>query len=516
MKKWLVVFFSALWLFALPASDFLGEFSKRESYIPDHIVLSTGNDLFNFGISRNDDDQLSYSFDFQLEAPLWYIRFNANGITNRGWRDGWDMRNYDAIYTPGALVIRGRYDSLETVIGLKLKPVEDNFYLHIYPEIGFALVGDYGWEWGQNAIHKMMNIHEVDLPYDSKDQRDVFMMLDLRVNVGFKFHSFERTNLIGEIEASTKNIVGFQSENQILARISVSTETHDLVGFHVGYMYAASLQENTRYTQDLYIRYLNGLKVGFIIDTGIIFLKYTGNPQTNYGYGYIGFDVMGFFSKRKWERSDIYMRLANARFYDRSYHIIGLGIPLADSLDLVIKNSYLGGDPISPKEEAVEDLYKYERFKRDYSFFTFGARYTFPEFAWGYVRPYVELTAGLQRFRMYMLSNQVDDDYMFFINTPSTNLSRVLEFDEYFGLLNLECGITVLPENLVVFEHTSFQIELFGGMNLIVGGNTQEISVYRNIQKFWEEFDAKYLEDMGWKARFIPYYGFAAKLGFDL
>ena len=254
MKKWLVVFFSALWLFALPASDFLGEFSDRRSYIPDHLSLYTGNDLFNYGISRNDDDQLSYSFDFQLEAPLWYTRFNANGITNRGWRDGWDMRNYDAIYTPGAPVIRGRYDSLETVIGLKLKPVENNFYLHIYPEIGFALVGDYGWEWGQNAIHKMMNIHEVDLPYDSKDQRDVFMMLDLRVNVGFKFHSFERTNLIGEIETSTKNIVSFHSENQILARISVSTETHDLVGLHVGYMYAASLQENTRYTQDLYVR----------------------------------------------------------------------------------------------------------------------------------------------------------------------------------------------------------------------------------------------------------------------
>ena len=515
MKRFLVLLLCSLTLLSLSASGFLDDFKDKKNYIPDHVYLYTGNDLFNYGISRNDDDQLSYSFDFQLEAPLWYTRFNANGITNRGWRDGWDMRDYDAEYTPGATVIRGRYDSLETVIGLKLKPVEDNFYLHIYPEIGFALVGDYGWEWGQNAIHKMMNIHEVDLPYDSKDQRDVFAMLDLRVNLGFKFHSYERTNLIGEIEVSTKNIIGFQSENQILARISVSTETHDLVGFHVGYMYAASLQENTRYTQDLYIKYLNGLKVGFTIDTGIIFLKYTGNPQTNYGYGYIGFDVMGFFSKRKWERSDIYMRMANARFYDRSYHIIGLGIPLADSLDLVIKNSYLGGDPISPKEEAVEDLFKYERFKRDYSFFSFGVRYSFPEFAWGYVKPYVELTAGLQRFRIYMLNNQVDDDYMVF-KTPSLNVSRSLEYHEYFGLLNLEGGITVLPESLVVFEDTSFQIELFGGMNLIIGGNTEEISVYRNIHKFWEEWDLKYLEDMGWKARFIPYYGFAAKLGFDL
>ena len=515
MKRFLVFLLCSLTLLSLSASGFLDEFKDTKNYIPDHVYLYTGNDLFSYGITRNDDDQLSYSFDFQLEAPLWYTRFNANGITNRGWRDGWDMTDYTKKYNPGALVNRGRYDSLETVVGLKLRPLEEDFYLHIYPEIGFALVGDYGWEWGQNVIHRMMNIHEVDLPYDSIGEKDVFMMLDCRVNFGFKIHSFERTNLIAEIEASTKNIIGFQSENQVVGRISVSTETHDLVGFHAGYMYAASLAENTSYTQDLYLRYLNGWRVGFTIDTGILFLKYTGVPKTNYGYGYIGFDVMGFFRERKWERSDIFMSIANARFYGRSYHIIELGIPVGDKIDIMIKNSYLGGDPVSPKEEAVEDLFKFERFKRDYTFFSFGARYLLPELAWGYVTPYVELTAGLQRFRIYMLNNQVGDEYMVFA-APSLDVSGSLDYDTYFGLLNLECGLTVLPENLVVFEDTSVQIELFGGLNMIIGGNTEEISIYRNIHNFWDTWDVKYLEDMGWKARFIPYYGFAAKLGFDL
>ena len=131
MKKQLALFAFALIAVSLFASGFLSDFRKKESYIPDHVYLYTGNDLFNFGITRNDDDQQSYSFDLQVEAPLWYVRFNANGITNRGWRDGWDPNDYTKPRSPGAPVIRGRYDSLETVAGLKLRPVEDDFYLHL-------------------------------------------------------------------------------------------------------------------------------------------------------------------------------------------------------------------------------------------------------------------------------------------------------------------------------------------------------------------------------------------------
>ncbi|MBP5162551.1 MAG: hypothetical protein ILP16_06195 [Spirochaetales bacterium] len=512
MKKLLVLFLCFLTAVSLSASDFIGDFSRKESYIPDHVIAATGNDLFNFGISRNDDDQLSYSFDFQLEAPLWYLRFNANGITNRGWRDGWDMTDYSKPYTPGASVIRGRYDSIETVLGMKLRPVEEDFYLHLYPEIGFALTGDYGWEWGQNVIHRMMGIHEVALPYDNADEKNVHMMLDLRANAGYKIFNFQRTSLIAEVEASTKNILGFQSENQILGRVSVSTKTHDLIGFHFGYMYATDLGEDTSYTQDLYLRYLNGLRAGFTVDTGIFFVKYTCSPLNNYGYGYLGFDLMGFFKPRNWERSDAFMRFSSARLYDRDYNIISLGIPLSDGgFSFIIKNSYLGGDAISPKQEAAEDLNKYERFKRDYSFFAAGIRYDFPDLVYGYVTPFVELTAGLQIFRIWVLYNQLDDDSLW----GEVHPSQKIEMDNYYGLISLEGGLSVLPEDLVVFQDTSVQIELFGGVNMILGGDTWTISIYRFIHKLWEDITYP-LKDLGTAARFIPYFGFGVKLGFDL
>ena len=80
MKKSLVLAICLLTVVSLFADGFLDSFRDSRNYIPDNILLMTGNDKFNYGISRNDDDQLSYSFDFKVESPLWYLQFDANGF----------------------------------------------------------------------------------------------------------------------------------------------------------------------------------------------------------------------------------------------------------------------------------------------------------------------------------------------------------------------------------------------------------------------------------------------------
>lgn len=513
MKRLFVLLLSVLTAVSVFAAAFLDEFGDAESYIPDHVLLYTGNDKFNYGITRNDDDQLSYSFDFQVEAPVWYIRFNANGLTNRGWREGWDIRDHEKYFTPGASVVRGRYDSLETVAGLKLRPVENDFYIHLYPEIGFALVGDYGWEWGQNAIHRMSGIHEVNLPYDNGGAKTVRLMLDARANIGYKLLKLRRTNLIAEVEASTKNIMGFESQNLILGRVSISTKTHDIIGFHFGYMFASAPGDYPSYTRDLYLDYMNGWKMGFTIDTGILFLKYTGSPETGFGYGYFGFNVMGFFEPRDWEQTDAYLSFSKARFYGSFYNYISVGIPFADNFAFVLKNAYLGGNPIDKKGEMAADLNKEDRLKREYSSFAIGVRFNLPSFASGFITPYAELTGGLQIYKIFMLMNQLDDETM----PPSTpgRPSYLLELPNYFPLLSLEGGFTILPEELVAFRDTSVQIELFGGVNYLFAGDTDSITTYRYIHRMWVDPDFP-VEDRGFAVRFIPYFGFGVKFGFDL
>ncbi|MBO4278243.1 MAG: hypothetical protein J5891_00350 [Spirochaetales bacterium] len=511
MKKSLALLLLVVTAVSLSASNIIEEFRIRDSYVPDHVLLFTGNDKFNYGISRNDDDQLSYSFDMQIEAPVWYLRFDANGFTNRGWREGWDMRDQSKPFDPGASVVRGRFDSLETVVGLKLRLVENDFYLHLYPEVGFSLVGNYGWEWGQNAIHRLLGIHIVDLPYDNDGAKNVRLMLDGRVNIGYKVMKLRRTNLIAEVEASTKNIMGFASENLILGRVSISTLTHDLIGFHFGYMFASGLGDYPSYTRDLYLDYITGWKMGFTIDTGIIFLKYTGSLETGFGYGYFGFNVMGFFEARDWEKTDAYLSFSKARFYGSFYNYISLGIPIADNFAVVVKNAYLGGNPIDKKGEMVADLNKVDRLKREYSSFAIGVRFNLPSLASGFITPYAELTGGLQIYDIYLLMNQLDDESMPAISPPS----YLLEIDHYFPLLSLEGGFTILPENLLAFRDTSFQIELFGGVNYLFAGDTDAITTYRYIHRLWQDPTFP-IEDRGFAARLIPYYGFGVKLGFDL
>ena len=512
MKKAIALILFVLVAVSLSAWDMIDEFKDPKSYIPDQILLFTGNDKFNHGVTRNDDDQLSYSFDFQVEAPLWYARFDANGFTNRGWRAGWDIRDHDKEYDEGAEVNRGRFDSLETVVALKLRLLDKKFYIHLYPEIGFSLVGDYGWEWGQNAIHRMLNIHIVDLPYDNDAAKNVFLMLDARMNMGYRLVDFARSSLVVEMEATTKNIMGFMSENQILGRLSISTSSHDLLGLHFGYGFASALGDYPSYTRDLYLQYVNGWKFGFTVDAGVMFLKYTGSPETGFGYGYLGFDVLAFFEPRRWEQTDAWMSFSKATFYGSFYNYITVGIPVADKLEIILKNSYLGGNPINKSEEQTADLNKMERLKREYASTTIGLRYNFPSFAKNYIHPYVELSGGLQIFKIFLLFNQLDDGFFYYGNIPSYLID---DLGNYFGLLNLEAGITVLPENLLVFEDTSIQLEVFGGVNLVLGGDTKDITMYRYIHKIWID-PAFPADDRGFAARVIPYAGFGVKFGFDL
>ena len=176
-----------------------------------------------------------------------------------------------------------------------------------------------------------------------------------------------------------------------------------------------------------------------------------------------------------------------------------------------MKNAYLGGNPIDKKGEKDADLNKVDRYKREYSSFAIGVRFNLPSFASGYITPYAELTGGLQIYNIYLLMNQLDDESMPAISPPS----YLLEIDHYFPLLCFEGGLTILPEDLVVFQDTSMQVELFGGVNYLFAGDTDAITTYRYIHRMWADPTFP-MEDRGFAGRFIPYFGFGVKFGFDL
>ena len=119
----------------------------------------------------------------------------------------------------------------------------------------------------------------------------------------------------------------------------------------------------------------------------------------------------------------------------------------------------------------------------------------------------------MQIYKIFTLNNQLNDEVMDMYDIPNPSyLDNTLH---YYPLLSLEGGITILPEELVVFQDTSIQIDLFGGFNYVFGGDTVDLTYYRYVNRWWEDISYS-LEDRGPAVRFLPYFGFGLKLGFDL
>ena len=78
---------------------------SKENAVPYTVKLGTGNDMFTFASGINQDDQLSFSFEGEVSAPLWKFVFGVDAITNKGWYfDG--VRHtgrYDKIYGIGSM-----------------------------------------------------------------------------------------------------------------------------------------------------------------------------------------------------------------------------------------------------------------------------------------------------------------------------------------------------------------------------------------------------------------------------
>ena len=67
----------------------------------------------------------------------------------------------------------------------------------------------------------------------------------------------------------------------------------------------------------------------------------------------------------------------------------------------------------------------------------------------------------------------------------------------------------------MVFQDTSLQIDVFGGVNYLFSGKTDDIAYYRYIHEEWKGI-LYAMDDRGPEVRFIPYFGFGVKFGFDL
>lgn len=479
--------------------------SEGEEWALSSVKLSIGNDKYAYGLSRNDDDQLSYSEHISLSGERWYVKANLKGITNRGWKKGWDIRNDDVLDDDESHFYHGRLDVTEIMAGLNYSFVlSDRFNVTLSPETGFFLSGYTGYDYLQNLIHRIAKIHRVDLPYDYSDVRFHYY-LGAESNLYWNIASLKSSSLSLVLGASASSAFGFESSEKLTATLTVQNDYSEILALTFGWNWTR--EHNASATMELYSRYTSGPYAAYRINTGLFTLDYFTELGNHFGYAVLSADIMSFFHPTLWQENNFYLSMGFAKMIGLKFQEQELNWPLSERWSVVLKNRYVAGYPTDSTGELVEKPDRTIRVKQGHVMDTLGLEFSYPVAALdNWVTPYVSLSLGYMRWDLTILSNMIEA-----ISFPSMNFrygEGSGKYDHSF-VCDIEGGVTLIPEGLISFNSCSLTLSLFFGLSYVTG---DFVSYYR----LTAENRSVAEESIDWKDNFIPRWGLTLNFGFDI
>ncbi len=439
--------------FALAFSAGAASLSDSSSWIPDSVRIGTGNDKWTHGISRNDDDQLSYSGNIAVEAPAWKLSLDLQGITNRGWKDDY-YTGLDPEMSPDNWY-DGRYDLIDLRFALKTELFDSEHMSILFsPYIGLLFAGNFGFEAAQNLIHTISHIHLVNLPYDIED---VYMFpqlgASLSVEAQWKLEHLERTGAGFSADFASENAIGYEYSQYAGGSIFLSSGDTRVLRLSLGYEWIE--QASDWKTHTLLAWYNRGWVLSFGLNAGALSLSYYTDIEHTFGYTTIMVDVMRFTEGSIWKKDDISFIFSMDRMGGRTFSRTGIQIPLSEGASVVLTNRYIAGNPLYSKEEEHDDLSYYFRDKLAYTQWLYGFRYDFPS-SWcaGWLTFYGSFSVGLQTFMFSFLSNMVPDS-----NIPNADIIS------YAFVLDAEIGVLIFPETMLSAGNATYRLSLSAGVS---------------------------------------------------
>lgn len=499
MKRPVTILIVLLSVFTLSANPF--EFyGEKESWAPEQISISFGNDMWAFGgFSYNMDDQLSYSQEAMITAPVWWLDIITAGVTNRGWQLGWEIDDKTALGDGNRL--QGRYDKALFNLYLPVHLIDnDSLWVWTSPIVGIELFGDLGFDYIQNATHEAANKPLVHIPYEI-DGIIARPVAGIEAEIGLSLISFDRSWLFASARGSYFNTFGFGQNGILQAVAGVTGFSDDIITLTFGYRWNKA--EAGWLTQSLYYDYLDGYFLGLTVNTGAMILHYTGSLSSEYGFGTIGFNLLSLFGESEWKESDIkfsegIMRQLDITFYTTELDFVIKGYRFAPYLS----NRFISGDPSFPNYEDNIDVNKTPRLKRSYSSMFIGLKYKFKDVDSNpFLCPYAKVGLGFMTWEKRTILNMV-------INKPGTEelnkLHSIVSPKVYSLAGEVELGVVILPEGLVKSQHTSYQLSLFAGLTVI--NNAEKVSYYLDTST----------DDGDKIATIMPRWGITYVMGFDI
>ena len=470
------------------------DYKAPENWIPNHVTLMQGNDNINLGLSINQDDQKSYSEHLLVEAPLWNFSLDLNGITNRGWREGWSVT--DSSIESYAPLVSGRYDATVLLFGFPYSSlVNDRFYFRLYPQFGLTIAGNHGLDFLQNFIHSMTDIKTVEIDYETEGNR-VYPNLDVSLTLALNLIPLERTFLYCGTSLYSKNILGFSHIFQSFAELGIASLDKRVIMASVGYTWSKALSGWK--TQDVYYQYLKGLTLNFEINSGFLRFLYSTSLDTMFGYGKVGIDVLSLFDRKEttWKHSDVLFSFGKTKMLDKNFLTFSLSVPMEDPhWSVVLNNRVASGNAVSKEYELSSDLSVYPRYRKAYAGIYVGGRYScFPD---SFISPFSEISVGLMSWRIKTLRNMIDQGEGPFVFAEN--------FDNIFSFsMDAVLGLDIVPEGMLVSSESSLSFSIYFGFTFI--HNPEKLEDYM--------FEiTKQRKEIGY---LIPRWGISGTAGFDI
>lgn len=482
-------------------------FASSNPWAVKAVNIWIGNDKYAYGLSRNDDDQLSYSEHVAIEAQAWYLRANLNGITNRGWKTGWNIKDESVEDASVDDFYHGRLDVTEIRFGFNYThEMNDLVSVKISPETGFFLSGYTGYDHLQNLVHKIFKMHRVDLPYDYEGVRFHYY-LGLNADVYFDLLQLPASSLTLNLGGVASYAFGFESTEKLTATLSLNNEYSQILAVSFGWNWTQEHNESS--TMELYSRYINGPYLSYAVNTGFFKLNYFTELTNHFGYAVLSVDVMSILHPTIWAENNFYLSMGFANMIGIKFQEQELNYPINDNWSIVLKNRYVAGYPTDRKEELHGDPDVEYRLKMGHVMDTLGFEYSYPiEALKNWVAPYVSVSLGYMRWDFTALTNMVKWYSFPSLNIPYSNDDNAPKYDHSF-VVDFEAGLTIIPEGLVSFNSTSFTLSGFVGLSYVTG---EFVKFYRQVteDQSWDAYTPN------WKDNFIFRYGITLNFGFDI
>ncbi len=483
-------------------------FANTNPWAVKSINIGIGNDKYAYGLSRNDDDQLSYSEHVALEAEAWYLRANLNGITNRGWKTGWDIQDDYVNDFEQEDFYHGRLDVTEIKFGFNYTPDLDSVVaVKLSPETGFFLSGYTGYDYLQNLVHKIFGMHRVDLPYDYSDVRFHYY-LGLNANVYFDLAQVYSSKLTLNLGSVASYAFDFESTEKLTATLSLNNEYDETLAVTFGWNWTQ--EHNDSATMELYARYINGPYLSYTINTGFFKLNYFTELTNHVGYAVFSVDVLSVLHPTIWKENNFYLSMGFANMFGVKFQEQELNYPINDNWSIVLKNRYVAGYPTNRKGELVGDPNVDIRLKMGHALDTLGFEYSYPiEALKNWVAPYISFSLGYMRWDVTALTNMVKSMSFPAMSLPYGEYEEGKKYDHSF-VVDLEAGLTLIPEGLISFNSTSFTLSGFVGLSYVSGDHVKYYKQIVNANNFEDGYTPN------WKDNVIFRYGVTLNFGFDI